>query len=105
MPAPRFRRCSFLLIAACVALAAAPISAATPGPKLGSLLFVPSDVYNSGAPATQPSPAAKTAAATATEEARTAVATIEISENPPQARLPVPLPPDHPDLGHPQRPR
>lgn len=97
MPAPRFRRRSFLLIAACVALAAAPVSAATPGPKIGSLLFVPSDVYNSDAPAKKPSPAAKAAAAAAFEEARTAVAAGEVSEALQHSCRAVALDPDHAD--------
>ena len=97
MPAPRFRRRSFLLIAACVALAAAPISAAEPGLKIGSLLFVPSDVYNSAGPAKTPSPAAKTAATAAFEKARTAVAAGEVSEALQHACLAVALDLDHAD--------
>ena len=97
MPAPRFRRRSFLLIAACVALAAAPISAAEPGLKIGSLLFVPSDVYNSAGPAKTPSPAAKTAAAAAFEKARSAVVGGEVSEALHHACRAVALDPDHAD--------
>jgi len=95
--APRFRRRSFLLIAACVALAAAPLSAAEPGPKVGSLLFVPSDVYNSTSPTKEPSPAAKTAAAAAFEKARVAVAAGEVSEALQHACTAVALDPDHAD--------
>lgn len=97
MPAPRVRRRSLLLIAACVALAAAPVSAAEPGPKIGSLLFVPSDAYNSAGPAKEPSPAAKTAAAAAFEKARTAVAAGEVSEALRHACRAVALDPDHAD--------
>jgi len=97
VPVPRFRRRLFLLIAACVALAAAPLSAAEPGPKIGSLLFVPSDVYNSTGPAKKPSPAAKTAAAAAFEKARTAVAAGEVSEALQHACRAVALDPDHAD--------
>ena len=97
MPAPRFRRRSFLLIAVCVALAAAPVSAAEPGPKIGSLLFVPSDVYNSEVPAKEPSTAAKTAATAAFEKARAAVAAGEVSEALQHACRAVALDPDHAD--------
>ncbi|QDT75891.1 hypothetical protein [Lacipirellula limnantheis] len=97
MPAPRFRRCLFFLIAACVALVAAPVSAAESGPKLGSLLFVPSDVYNSAGPATEPSPAAKAAAAAAFEQARTAVAAGEVSQALQHACRAVALDPNHDD--------
>ncbi len=97
MPAPRFRRRSFLLIAACVALAAAPLSAAESGPKLGSLLFVPSDVYNSDGPTKKPTPEAKAAAAAAFEEARTAVAAGEVSEALQYACRAIALDPDHAD--------
>jgi hypothetical protein len=97
VPAPRFRRRSFLLIAACVALAAAPVSAAEPGPMIGSLLFVPSDVYNSAGLAKKPSAAAKTAATAAFEKARTAVAAGEVSEALQHACLAVALDLDHAD--------
>ena len=97
MPAPRFRRRSFLLIAACVALAAAPVSAAEPGPKIGSLLFVPSDVYNSTGPTKKPTSEVKVAAAAAFEKARTAVAAGEVSEALQHACRAVALDPKHAD--------
>jgi hypothetical protein len=88
----------FLLIAACVALAAAPVLGEAPGAgRPGSLLFVPSDVYNSASPAKEPSPAAKTAAAAAFEKARTAVAAGEVSEALQHACRAVALDPDHAD--------
>ena len=64
---------------------------------IGSLLFVPSDAYNSAGPAKEPSPAAKTAAAAAFEKARTAVAAGEVSEALQHACLAVALDLDHAD--------
>ncbi len=80
-----------------MALAAAPVSAAEPGPKIGSLLFVPSDVYNSAGLAKKSSIAAKTAATAAFEKARTAVAAGEVSEALQRACLAVALDPNHAD--------
>lgn len=92
-----FRRRFVLLIAACVALAAAPAVAAEPGPKIGSLLFVPSDVYNSTGPAQEPTPAAKAAAAAAFAEARAAVEAEDVSLAMQLACRAVALDPNHAD--------
>lgn len=64
---------------------------------IGSLLFVPSDVYNSAGLAKKPSAAAKTAATAAFEKARTAVAAGEVSEALQHACLAVALDLDHAD--------
>jgi hypothetical protein len=70
----------FLLIAACVAFAAAPVFGEAPGAgRPGSLLFVPSDVYNSDGVANEPSPATKAAADAAFAEARAAVEAKDVS--------------------------
>jgi hypothetical protein len=88
----------FLLIAGCVALVAAPVFAAAPGAgRPGSLLFVPSDVYNSAGPAKEPSPAAKVAAVAAFEEARAAVEAENVSLALQHACRAVVLDPNHAD--------
>jgi hypothetical protein len=88
----------FLLIAGCVALAAAPVFAVAPGSgRPGSLLFVPSDVYNSDSVANEPSPAAKVAAVAAFEEARAAVEAEDVSLALQHACRVVALDPNHAD--------
>jgi hypothetical protein len=86
----------FLLIAGCVALAAAPVFAVAPGSgRPGSLLFVPSDVYNSDSVANEPSPAVKAAAVAAFEEARAAVEAKDVSLALQHACRAVALDPNH----------
>jgi hypothetical protein len=88
----------FLLIAGCVAFAAAPAFAEAPGAgRPGSLLFVPSDVYNSAAAPAEASPAAKAAAIAAFEEARAAVAAEDVSLALQHACRAVALDPNHAD--------
>lgn len=86
------------MIAACVALAAAPVLGETPGAgRPGSLLFVPSDVYNSAGLAKKPSSEAKAVATAAFKKSRAAVAAGEVSEALQHACLAAALDPDHAD--------
>jgi len=88
----------FLLIAACVAVVAAPALGEAPGAgRPGSLLFVPSDVYNSAGPTKKPTPEAKAAAVAAFEKARTAVAAEDVSLALQHACRAVALDPNHAD--------